>query len=46
MARRTRLSVSVYKLIDIEESVIPVKTGIQCFECLLDPPVKPEDDKY
>jgi hypothetical protein len=20
--------------------------GIQCFQCLLDPPVKPEDDKY
>jgi hypothetical protein len=25
--------------------VIPAKAGIQCYQCLLDPPVKPEDDK-
>ena len=28
-----------------EKVVIPAKAGIQCFQCLLDPPVKPEDDK-
>ncbi len=28
------------------EIVIPAKAGIQCFKYLLDPPVKPEDDKY
>ena len=29
----------------IKKFVILAKAGIQCFQCVLDPPVKPEDDK-
>jgi len=27
------------------KTVILAKAGIYCFQCLLDPPVKPEDDR-
>ena len=29
----------------LKEFVILAKAGIQCFQCFLDHPVKPEDDK-
>jgi len=37
--------VSVYKLRFRKNCVILAKAEIQSFQCLLDPPVKPEDDK-
>ena len=36
---------SVHKLSFAEKVVIPAKAGIQRFQCFLDPPVKPEDDR-
>ncbi len=36
---------SVYKLPLRSHFVILAKAGIQCFQKVLDPPVKPEDDK-
>ena len=38
--------VSVYTFPIAEKVVILAKAGIHCFQYVLDPPVKPEDDKY
>ena len=37
--------VYVHPLLFAEKVVILAKAGIEYFKCLLDPPVKPEDDK-